>query len=73
MCGEGLVANSEYADQRRCCREEEAKRAARDIARLVERSLGYVEGHVDPVALRLFIQRQWGKLSALAHAVHNGR
>lgn len=47
--------------------------AARDLARLMERQLGYSEGHIDSVALRLFIQAYWSRVSTYAHAIHEGR
>ena len=43
---------------------------AKDLARLMERELGYCYGHIDPIALRLFIQAHWSKVSLLAHAIH---
>ncbi len=49
-------------------------RPARDagvaLARLMERQLGYAEGHIDNIALRLFIRAHWNKVSALAHTIH---
>lgn len=51
----------------------DAKEAARNLARLIERQLGYVDGHIDPIALRLLLQAHWTKVSALAHTIHNGR
>ena len=48
------------------------KEAATDLARLIERELDYNEGHIDPIALRLFIQNYWKRLAALAHAIHEG-
>jgi len=48
----------------------EALLAATQLARLVERQLGYDVGHIDPVAFRLFIRAHWNKVSALAHAIH---
>jgi hypothetical protein len=49
-----------------------AKEAATDLARLIERELGYNEGRIDPIALRLFIQARWKRLAALAHTIHGG-
>ena len=43
------------------------------LARLMERQLGYSEGHIDAVALRLFIQAYWNRVSTYAHAIHEGR
>lgn len=37
----------------------------------MEKELGYVEGHIDPVALRLFIQAKWSAIAPLAHAIHD--
>lgn len=53
--------------------EKAATDAAKNLARLMERQLGYVEGHIDSVAFRLFIQAYWTRVSAYAHAIHNGR
>ena len=44
--------------------------AATDLARLVENKLGYPEGHVDPVALRLFVRAYWTNISRLTHIIH---
>lgn len=52
--------------------EKAATEAARNLARLMERQLGYVEGHIDSVAFRLFIQAYWSRVSAYAHAIHDG-
>jgi hypothetical protein len=46
------------------------KRAATDLARLMERQLGYAEGHIDPIALSLFIRAYWTRVSACAHVIH---
>jgi len=46
---------------------------ARSLARLIERQLGYHEGHIDPVALRLFICSYWSRISAYAHSIHDER
>ena len=48
-----------------------AKTAARDLARLMERQLGYQEGHIDQIALRLFIRAYWSRVSLYAHAIHD--
>jgi hypothetical protein len=47
------------------------KEAGRDLARLMERQLGYAHGHIDPVALRLFIRAYWSRVSAFAHTIHD--
>jgi hypothetical protein len=49
---------------------EAAKEAACKLARLMERQLGYAEGNVDPVAIRLFLLAHWSKVSRLAHTIH---
>lgn len=49
------------------------KDAARELARLMERELGYIEGHIDQIALRLFIQAKWSTIAPLAHAIHDGK
>jgi hypothetical protein len=48
-----------------------AKEAGENLARLMERQLGYPEGHFDNVALRLFIRAYWSRVSTYAHAIHN--
>lgn len=50
-----------------------AKDAGRMLARLMERELGYDYGQIDNIALRLFIQAYWGRVSVLAHAIHDNR
>lgn len=45
--------------------------AGKKLSHLMERQLGYVEGHIDNVALRLFIRAYWSRVSAYAHAIHN--
>lgn len=62
MCGTNLEINAKRAT--------EAREAGKSLARLMERQLGYAEGHIDPIALRLFIQAHWAKVAALAHAIH---
>lgn len=47
-----------------------AKEAGKELARLMERQLGYSEGHIDQIALRLFIRAYWSRVSHLAHAIH---
>lgn len=47
------------------------RQAGRDLARLMERQLGYAEGHIDPIALRLFIRAYWSRVSTYAHAIHD--
>jgi hypothetical protein len=49
-----------------------ATEAATDLARLIERGMGSANGHIDPVALRIFIESYWKRLAALAHAIHDG-
>lgn len=46
--------------------------AGKQLARLMERELGYDRGHIDNVALRLFIKAYWDRVSTLAHAIHDG-
>ncbi len=43
------------------------------LARLMERQLCYPVGAIDSVALRLFIQAYWSRVSTYAHAIHEGR
>lgn len=51
--------------------ELSTKEAATRLARLMERELGYPEGQVDSIALRLFIRSYWERVSFFAHAIHN--
>ena len=48
-----------------------AEDAGRHLARLMERQLGYKEGHIDNISLRLFIRAYWSRVSAYAHAIHD--
>ena len=48
-----------------------AKTAARDLARLMERQLDYQEGHIDQIALRLFIRAYWGRVILYVHAIND--
>lgn len=48
-----------------------AKEAGYELARLMERQLGYQEGRIDSVALRLFIRAYWSRVSKLAHEIHD--
>lgn len=50
---------------------KEAKEGAENLARLMERQLGYASGHIDPIALRLFIRAYWVLVASYAHAIHN--
>lgn len=47
--------------------------AAEQLARLMERRLGYAVGHIDPIALRLFIRADWDKVSMFAHLIHEDK
>lgn len=46
------------------------REAAKQLARLMERQLNYPEGHIDPVALQLFIKAYWSRVSGYAHTIH---
>ena len=48
-----------------------AVEAGKSLARLMERQLGYPEGHIDNVALRLFIRAYWSRVTSYAHAIHD--
>jgi hypothetical protein len=52
-------------------KNEVTRDAAPLLARLMERHLGYDVGHIDPVALRLFIRAYWSRVSAYAHSIHD--
>jgi hypothetical protein len=47
------------------------REAARKLARLIEKQLNYDEGHIDSVALQLFIKAYWQRISTYAHTIHN--
>lgn len=47
--------------------------AGKKLARLIEKQLGYCEGHIDNIALRLFIRAYWSQISHLAHIIHDVR
>jgi hypothetical protein len=36
----------------------------------MERQLGYEDGKIDPIALRLFIRAYWSRVSSFAHTIH---
>jgi hypothetical protein len=67
MCGP--VYESSFVSQ--CNSSANGKEAGRQLARLMERQLGYVEGHIDSVALRLFIRAYWSRVSKFAHEIHD--
>ena len=46
-----------------------AEGAGKQLARLIEKQLSYEYGHIDHVALRLFIRVYWSQVSALAHVI----
>lgn len=48
-----------------------ASEAGKKLARLMERQLGYEEGHIDNVALRLFIRAYWDRVSLFAHTIRD--
>lgn len=48
-----------------------AVEAGKKLARLMERQLGYGDGHIDAIALRLFLRAYWSQVSALAHVIHD--
>ena len=41
------------------------------LGRLMERQLGYAEGHINPIALRLLIRAYWSRVSGFAHTIHD--
>lgn len=45
--------------------------AGEKLARLMEKQLGYPEGHIDNIALRLFIRAYWSQVTTLAHVIHD--
>jgi hypothetical protein len=65
------MMSSEYSGETKTGGTKTAKQAAEELARLMERQLGYQEGHIDSVAFRLFIKAYWSRVSMLAHAIHN--
>ena len=50
----------------------DARAASVNLVRLLERGLGYDEGHIDPIALRLFVTAYWKRVSKFAHDIHDG-
>jgi hypothetical protein len=48
-----------------------AKQAGVELARLMERQLGYEVGRIDNVALRLFIRAYWSRVALYAHTIHD--
>lgn len=48
----------------------EGVEAGKVLARMLEIELGYIQGHIDNIALRLLIQAKWREISALAHTIH---
>lgn len=51
-------------------KSNDAVEAGKKLARLMERTLGYDYGHIDNVALRLFIRAYWNQIALLAHTIH---
>jgi hypothetical protein len=47
--------------------------AGKSLARLMERQLNYQEGHIDNVALRLFVRAYWDRICVYAHAIHEAK
>lgn len=45
--------------------------AAQSLARLMEKQLGYNDGHIDSIALRLFVRAYWSRVSTWAHIIHD--
>lgn len=52
-------------------RRPTAAEAGVELARLMERQLGYPVGKIDNIALRLFIRAYWSRVKYLAHAIHD--
>lgn len=72
MCG--APENTPYQGQLSNDPDHKTKRAkesATALARLIERQLGYVDGHIDPIALLLFVRAYWVRISAHAHVIHD--
>lgn len=51
--------------------KQSAAEAAKNLARLMERQLGWSDGRIDSIAFRLFIRAYWSRVSAYAHTIHD--
>jgi hypothetical protein len=51
-------------------KRETAADAARQLAHLMERQMGFNNGTFNPNVLRLFLHAYWDRVSTLAHAIH---
>lgn len=69
--GVGLMGISAGQNQNSSYQKRSAQDDARSLARLMERQLGYADGHIDSVALRLFIRAYWDRVSLFAHSIHD--
>jgi hypothetical protein len=47
----------------------QGRRVAIALAELIEREMGYPEGYIDPVALRLFIKLRWKEIEILGNMI----
>lgn len=72
MCSGGANYSNSYTSQGSQPRDA-GKDAAKNLARLMERQLGFFEGHIDSIALRLFIRAYWSRVSTYAHTIHDDR
>lgn len=68
MC-DPFVGRSNYYPSQYTPPRETGKDAAKNLASLMERQLNL--GHIDPIALRLFIRAYWSRVSTYAHTIHD--
>ena len=71
MCGPPATGTMLAAQKNAANPDCSGSTAGTSLARLMERQLGYQEGHIDPIALRLFIRAYWTRVSTYAHAIHD--
>ena len=70
MCSGTSYGNYSNLSQSQCPPPRDAGRdAAKNLASLMERQLNI--GHIDPIALRLFIRAYWSRASSYAHTIHD--
>lgn len=68
--GTYAIDNSDGVQSKSAPENNVAEKASVNLARLVERQLGYADGHIDPIALRFFIRTYWSLITKLAHTIH---
>lgn len=71
MCDNNYIPNYVGQAQQSLPVRLTADEAGKKLARLMESQLGYPDGRIDSVALRLFIRAYWSRVSTYAHAIHD--